>query len=159
MSASRVDRILNFRQATDQIGTAGQPTPDQFADIKAAGYDVVINLAMPDSTNAIANEAELAAAHGMEYLHIPVMWDEPKLRDLQRFLEALDRFQGRRIFVHCALNWRVSAFMFLHQVIEQQVDKEIARQGLEHIWQPNATWEAFIAAALDEHGIRDWRGG
>jgi protein tyrosine phosphatase (PTP) superfamily phosphohydrolase (DUF442 family) len=159
MPTTAVERILNFRQVSDQIGTAGQPTANQFADIKAAGYDVVINLAMPDSSNAIPDEADLVASHGMEYLHIPVVWEEPTLQDLSRFLEAMERYQGSRIFVHCALNWRVSAFVFLGQVIEQAVDYQRARLALEQVWQPNATWEDFIARALAEHGIRESRGG
>lgn len=151
MSKPGVDRILNFRKISDRIGTAGQPAADQFADIKAAGYDVVINLAMPDSTHAIPNEADLVAAQGMEYIHIPVVWEEPTEQDLQKFFEALARTEGQRVFVHCAMNWRVSAFMFLHQVIEQRVHTETARRGLEQIWQPNATWEAFLAQALERH--------
>lgn len=158
MSTSRVDRILNFRRVSDSVGTAGQPTAEQFADIKAAGYDVVINLAMPDSTNAIPNEAELVAAHGMEYVHIPVVWEEPGEQDLQRFLEAMRRYQGHRVFVHCAMNWRVSAFVFLLQVIEQQVDQETSRQALDEVWQPNAIWEAFISKVLQKHGVREQRG-
>lgn len=156
MSTSSVDLILNFREVSDLIGTAGQPTAEQLADIKAAGYDVVINLAMPDSTNAIPNEAELVAAQGMEYVHIPVVWEEPREQDLQRFLEAMRRYQGHRVFVHCAMNWRVSAFIFLRQVIEQQVGRDTARQALGEVWQPNATWEAFIARVLEKHGVRDW---
>jgi protein tyrosine phosphatase (PTP) superfamily phosphohydrolase (DUF442 family) len=153
MSATGVEGILNYREISERIGTAGQPTEGQFADIKAAGYDVVINLAMQDSTNAVSREAEIVAAQGMEYLHIPVVWEEPSLLDLQRFLAAMARYQRHRIFVHCAMNWRVSAFMFLYQVIEQQTGQEMARQALDDVWQPNAIWESFLAQALETYGV------
>ena len=155
MRNSRDDRILNFRRITDLIGTAGQPTAEQFADIKASGYEVVINLAMADSTNAVANEAELVAAQGLEYVHIPVVWEKPTKQDLQRFFEAMTRHQGRRVFVHCAMNWRVSAFVFLHQVIQQDEPRETAREALEDVWQPNSTWEAFITQALEDYEVYD----
>lgn len=153
MSTAGLEHIVNFRRISDGVATAGQPVAEQFADIKAAGYDVVINLAMPDSTNALLNEAEIVAGQGMEYLHLPVIWDGPTEQDLRWFFEALARYQGRKVFVHCALNWRVSAFMFLHQVIEQGVDRETARQALHSVWQPNSTWECFIGRMLEKHGL------
>ena len=70
MPASNVERIVNYLNISDTLATAGQPVRQQFRDIKAAGYDLVINLAMPDSPNALPDEAELVAAHGMEYIHI-----------------------------------------------------------------------------------------
>ena len=36
--------IKNFVQLTPLVGTAGQPTKEQFGDIAAAGYVAVINL-------------------------------------------------------------------------------------------------------------------
>jgi hypothetical protein len=41
--------ILHFLPISARIGTAGQPTAAQFALIREAGYDVVINLALPTS--------------------------------------------------------------------------------------------------------------
>jgi protein tyrosine phosphatase (PTP) superfamily phosphohydrolase (DUF442 family) len=155
MSTSRVEGILNFRKISDRVGTAGQPTAEQFAAIKAAGYDIVINLAMPDSTNAIANEAELVAAQGMEYVHIPVVWEQPEQQDLEDFFEVMASHQEHQVFVHCALNWRVSCFIFLYEVIDQGAEPQTARRALHEIWQPNATWERFIARALDLHAVRD----
>jgi protein tyrosine phosphatase (PTP) superfamily phosphohydrolase (DUF442 family) len=122
-------------------------------DIRAAGYDVVINLAMPDSTGAIPNEAELVAEQELAYAHIPVVWDDPMEEDLVEFFEAMDRYQGHRIFVHCALNWRVSSFVFLHQVIVRGIPQEIAHQALYDVWQPNPVWERFIARILDKHRV------
>jgi protein tyrosine phosphatase (PTP) superfamily phosphohydrolase (DUF442 family) len=155
MRNSRDDRILNFRRITDLIGTAGQPTAEQFADIKASGYEVVINLAMTDSTNAVPNEAELVVGQGLEYVHIPVVWEKPTSQDLERFFGAMARYQGRRVFIHCAMNWRVSAFVFLHRVIVQHEPKETARETLEDVWQPNATWAGFIAQALEDQKVQD----
>ena len=85
MAAQDVHHILNYLPISDTLATAGQPVRQQFRDIKAASYDLVINLAMPDSPNALPDEAELVAAHGMEYIHIPVVWEKPTADDLERF--------------------------------------------------------------------------
>lgn len=69
----QLTEICNFLQLSNSIATAGQPTIEQFAAIKQAGYSVVINLALPTSTNAIPNEQQIVESQGMEYMAIPVV--------------------------------------------------------------------------------------
>ena len=145
-----MQEILNYQPISDALGTAGQPTADQFAEIKAAGYDVVINLAMTDSTSALPNEAELVGAHGMDYVHIPVVWDSPTAEDLERFFTVLDNNRERRTFVHCALNMRVSCFVFLYRVLHLGIPVETARKDMLAIWQPNEVWQHFINDILKD---------
>lgn len=64
--------ILNFVQLTPHVGTSGQPLAHQFQEIADAGYKTVINLAMADSDNALADEGALVAGTGMTYIHLPV---------------------------------------------------------------------------------------
>lgn len=148
-----VKEICNYLSISDTIGTAGQPTPQQFVAIKKAGYEVVINLAMPNSTNALANERELVTQQGMDYIHIPVVWEDPTLEDLERFFAAMDRQRDRKVFVHCALNWRVSSFILLYRVIRQHVALEAAQATQSQIWEPDAVWQGFIQRALAHYGI------
>lgn len=142
-----MDQILNFVQLTDSIGTAGQPTAEQFRDIAAAGYSVVVNLAVPDSHNAVANEGSLVTATGMTYVNIPVKWEDPTLADLQRFLRTMRAFEGEKIFVHCAMNMRVSAFMFHYLTLEHGLPPERARSPILEKWAPkmDAVWQRFLA--------------
>lgn len=146
--------ILNFVRISDRLGTAGQPTAGQFEAIREAGYEVVINLALSTSTNALADEAQTVTALGMEYLHIPVIWESPTQADLDRFFEAIDRRQGRLVFVHCAMNMLVSAFVLLYRVIRQGLPLETAREAMLQIWEPDPTWAEFIAKALDRYRDR-----
>jgi SAM-dependent methyltransferase/protein tyrosine phosphatase (PTP) superfamily phosphohydrolase (DUF442 family) len=148
MSPQNMDDICNYLRISESLGTAGQPTSDQFADIRAVGYEVVINLAMPTSTNALPNERELVTGLGMDYLHIPVVWEAPTLSDLARFFQAMDENWHRRVFVHCALNMRVSVFVLLYRILRLGVPLEIASEALERIWHPNPVWQAFIDEAL-----------
>ena len=154
MPATKIEDLLNYLAISDTIGTAGQPTPAQFAAIKAAGYDVVVNLAMPDSANALPNEQQLAAGQGMLYIHIPVVWEHPTAQNLEQFFDVMARCRGKRVFVHCALNMRVSAFVYLYRIIWLGVSKETAWQDLLKIWEPNPAWKRFLDDSLAEYGVR-----
>lgn len=139
--------IFNFRGISAGLGTAGQPTAQQFPFIRGAGYEVVINLALPTSENALANEGAIVAGLGMAYIHIPVDFSRPTARDFEAFATVLDALRGRKVFVHCAMNMRVSAFVFLYRVSRGEVTRAVALQDLRAIWEPDAVWSRFI----DEH--------
>ncbi len=147
MATPQLSDIYNFQATTERLGTAGQPTSDQFDAVKAAGYEVVINLAMGNTPRDLPNEPQLLTDHGFDYIHIPVVFDQPTTEDLTRFFDAMDANQGKKCFVHCIANARVSAFVFLYRVLRQGVPVEEARTLMHQIWTPNETWQAFI----DEH--------
>jgi protein tyrosine phosphatase (PTP) superfamily phosphohydrolase (DUF442 family) len=149
-----MDGIPAFLQISERLGTAGQPAPEQFAVIAAAGYEALVNLAMPDSTNALPNEAELAREQGLEYVHIPVVWEAPTLADLERFLTVMEFYQGRKVLVHCAMNMRVSCFVLLYRVLKEGVSLEKAMEAMHRIWQPDEVWQAFIERSLADYGYR-----
>lgn len=144
--------VLNFLQISEFVGTGGQPTAEQFSEIEAAGYGVIVNLAMADSSNALPNEAELVREQRMEYVHIPVVWEDPRDVDLDRFFEVMALYRDRKIFVHCALNWRVSSFVYLYRVIQQGVPMKVAGESLFKIWKPNPVWQSFIERSLFRFG-------
>ncbi len=152
-----MDQILNFIQLTESVGTAGQPTPEQFAEIARAGYAAVVNLAVPDSHNAVANEGSLVTATGMTYVNIPVKWEDPTLRDLQRFIKTMRAFEGERVFVHCAMNMRVSAFMYHYLTIEQGLPPVQARSPILEKWEPkmDEVWKRFLALTPEAVRGRD----
>ncbi|MBN1139339.1 MAG: hypothetical protein JXM73_22370 [Anaerolineae bacterium] len=143
-----LQEISSYLRICDTLATAGQPAPEQFAAIRDAGYQVVINLAMPTSTNALPNEAEIVAGLDMDYVHIPVAWENPTPVDLECFFAAMNRYRGHKVFVHCAMNMRVSAFVLLYRVIRQGAPLETAKEALSRIWEPDATWQRFIDNSL-----------
>ena len=73
MEGGDLDQITNYLKISEDLGTAGQPFRQQFNFVKEAAYDVVVNLALPTSTNAIPDEGDLVRSLGMEYIHIPVL--------------------------------------------------------------------------------------
>ncbi len=135
--------ISNFLQLSDRIATAGQPTIDQYPAI-AAGYQVVINLALTDSPNALADECAIASNLGLEYIQLPVIWTEPTLADFQAFMNIMDKYSAQKVFVHCAANKRVSAFLYLYRQLAEGIDEPTAHKDLAKIWIPNSIWQDFI---------------
>lgn len=148
MATTPLSTIYNILPIADDLGTSGQPTSAQLATIKEAGYEVVINLATGTTPRDLPNEAAVVAAQGMDYIHIPVVWEKPTASDLERFFEAMDATQGKKRFVHCIANMRVSAFVLLYRVLRQGLPLEEARASMARIWQPNPIWQQFIDTAL-----------
>ncbi len=140
---SALEAIYNFLPLSDSIATAGQPTEAQFSAVKAAGYEVIVNLALPESTNALPHEQAIVESQGLKYVHIPVVWESPTMEDFQRFVTVLDTHSDQKVFVHCAANMRVSAFIYLYRRLKG-IPADTAQQDLQQIWTPNETWQAFI---------------
>lgn len=140
---TQIENIANFLQISDRLATAGQPTVEQYSAIVSAGYRVVINLALNDSPNALADEGSIARELGLEYIQIPVEWNAPTIEDFQAFRTTMDTHLEDKIFVHCAANKRVSAFVYLYRICHG-VDESIARQDLTKIWTLNEIWAKFI---------------
>ena len=144
-----LNHIRDFLRIDDGLATSGMPQPDDFAALRQAGFDVVINLALPTSDNAMPNEGELVSAQGMTYVHIPVKFDAPQPADFDRFTRVLDACDGQRVFVHCAANMRVSAFVFLHRLLHG-TERATAERDLTRIWKPDGAWREFVNQRLAE---------
>lgn len=145
---SPLQEIPAFLPLGEHIGSAGQPSAAQFALVAAAGYQTVVNLAKADSPGALADEPERVRGLGLDYVHIPVEFSAPQLDELWQFFEVLERDAGRRVFVHCIANKRVSAFMFLYRVLRLGHPIHDAEMALHRIWTPDPVWQDFIDRAL-----------
>jgi protein tyrosine phosphatase (PTP) superfamily phosphohydrolase (DUF442 family) len=144
----KLETITNFLKVSENLATAGQPTPGQFNAIKKAGYQVVINLALTDSPGALLDETSLVVRLGMAYYHIPVIWEKPDPKDLQRFFEMMDQEKEKKIFVHCMLNFRATAFVYLYSIIRLGEPPEAPAEMMRQVWEPDETWQAFIDSML-----------
>jgi protein tyrosine phosphatase (PTP) superfamily phosphohydrolase (DUF442 family) len=138
-----MNEIINCIQVTDTIATSGQPTKEQFKRIADNGFDVVINLAM-HNRGALKKEDKIVTQNGMIYYHIPILWEQPSKERLQIFLQTLKMLQeqGKKVFIHCILNHRVSVFIYHYKksILKQNDAKLIAPKDFV----PNEIWQAFI---------------
>ena len=138
------DRIINYVQLTEDIATSGQPRPEDFPAMAEAGYSAVVNLAMPDSPGAFPEEGGRAAEAGLCYFHIPVPFDAPRPGHLALFIKILKALAGKKIWVHCAMNYRVSAFMFHYLRLVHGLAPEQARSPVFEEWEPDEVWQEFL---------------
>ena len=84
--------IYNYRHASPQLATSGQPTEAGLAAIAAAGFEVVINLALHDDPRySLADEPGTVRQLRMDYVHIPVQFAHPTAGDFAAFAAALER--------------------------------------------------------------------
>jgi protein tyrosine phosphatase (PTP) superfamily phosphohydrolase (DUF442 family) len=144
-----VAAIYNYRPIDARLATSGQPNEEQLAAIAAEGYEVIINLALHDDPRySLPDEAGTARALELDYVHIPVKFGAPTAQDLYTFFEAMEYHAHRRIWVHCAANMRVTAFLGLFLVLRQGYSEERAFEPMRSVWNPNPTWSAFIASQL-----------
>ena len=141
--------IINHFQVTDDISSSGQPTVEQFDEISSGGFDVVINLAMPDHENSIANEGSIVTSLGMTYIHIPVPFDSPDEEHFATFSGYMDALNDKRVWVHCIVNARVSAFLFRYLQDSRSFTAAEATTPILAQWLPNMdkVWKAFISHA------------
>lgn len=150
MINSALSGIYKIRAVDESLCTSGQPTVAQLREIAAAGFKTVINLALHDDPRySLPDEAGTVKSLGMSYIHIPVQFSTPTRKDLLDFFAAMKASEGQKIWVHCAANIRVSAFLGLYRVIEQRWEREAAFAQLSDLWQPDEVWSAFINSALE----------
>ena len=133
-----IEDIYNYLPISDTLGTSGQPTVEQFHSVRAAGYTTVINLLPHDTENSLKNEAAL------RYIHIPVRYT-PTEENFTEFVRSMQAVSEEKVWVHCAANARVSAFLYRYRCAVLGEDEVTAKEDLKQIWEPFGVWKKFIS--------------
>ena len=138
--------IRNWQRRPDGITTSGRLTPDDPARLAAIGVRHVVNLALGDHPEALADEERLLAEQGIAFTHIPVPFDQPEPAHIAALHRVLAEADGP-VHVHCIMNYRVTAFMYL---LDRQagVPKAEARDRLMRVWDPLSS---------DDPALKPWR--
>jgi protein tyrosine phosphatase (PTP) superfamily phosphohydrolase (DUF442 family) len=147
--------IYNYLYWNGKLSSSGMPKPEQLKSVAKAGVQVVINLATSKSEGAIPNEGELVRNLGMEYIHIPVDWNNPTKQNLDDFMRPMDDHQDEHVLVHCQANFRASAFVSLHRVLRQGWQVDDALEVMHKIWheEENPIWNMFIEDMLNRQEV------
>lgn len=144
--------IRGWQRLSDRVTTSGKLDPGDPARLAASGVRHVINLALNEHPEALADEAGAMAAQGIAYTHIPVPFDAPELGHYAAFKAALAGDDP--VHVHCIMNWRVSAFFYLlHR--EQGMAEAEARSLMAQQWDPLGSDDTRVApwrALLEQLG-------
>jgi protein tyrosine phosphatase (PTP) superfamily phosphohydrolase (DUF442 family) len=147
-----MEKLTNFYQIAQNVGTAGQPTAEQFSDIAKTGYSTVVNLAMHDSDNAIPEEGHIVTSLGMTYIHMPVPFEAPTADHVRKFFGIMDALVNENVFVHCAVNARVSAFMHQYLTLRKGVPSAQATSPLLEQWLPEMddNWKSIMGLKIGD---------
>jgi protein tyrosine phosphatase (PTP) superfamily phosphohydrolase (DUF442 family) len=140
-----LDDIKNFIAIDERIATAGQPSEDELREVAGEGYGAVVNLGLLNPEYCLPDEAGLAASLGLAYRHLPVSFDAPAAADFDAFVAQMDAWAAQRVFVHCAANFRVSAFMAVYGEMRLGWERDRAERHARTFWEPNRTWQRFVA--------------
>lgn len=145
-----VENIKHYHYIDEQLASSGQPQAHEFEAIASNGYQVIVNLAMHNSSNAVLEEEAIVTALKMSYVHLPVPFDAPTTHHLRAFFEVMRNHKTNKVWVHCALNYRASAFLYqYYRMVLNQSDSK-ARDVMLPSWEPNKVWQQFLALNADD---------
>lgn len=138
--------IYNFKQVNEQILTSGQPTEAQLTAAASEGVQTVINLTTFSPSYSLPDEAGLVASLGMAYVHIPIPWDSPQKTHFEQFEQAMKTAKNSKTLIHCAANYRVTAFFSLYAMKHLGWSAKQADELMAHVWVPGQypIWDEFV---------------
>ena len=142
----------NFRVINDRLTSSGVVGKDRLRALASQGYQVVINLLPDTSEHAVPDERNIVESQRLEYIHIPVDFARPEQSDFAQFSDAMDRTSNKKAHLHCAANYRVSAFYSLFAIKRGYWDVEQGLDFIHSLWRPAdyPGWSEFIAEILGE---------
>lgn len=148
-----VDQAFNFVAVSESVSTAGLLDERQLSSLREEGYKAVINLLPHDSEYAIEREPDIVAKQGIEYFYVPVDFSAPSEADLDEFYAAMDACRDRKLLIHCAANYRVSAFFGIYAYENLGWSASSARDFISSIWRPDERppWGEFVSRHLPTH--------
>ena len=110
-----LEGIVNFRQYSDKFASSGQPSAEQFAAIAEQGFERIVYIAFTNNQNALPDADQVVKGLGMEYMHVPVAFDNPLPDDFYAFADSMQRNTDKKTLLHCQVNARATAFSFFVQ--------------------------------------------
>ncbi len=144
--------IRNWQRRSAKLTTSGRLEAHDPARLAEAGVMHVVNLALDDHEEALEDERAKLEEHSIAYTHIPVPFDAPTMDHAAQLRAAMESADGP-IHIHCIMNYRVSAFLYLLD-IEDGVPQEAAHARMAQIWDPLTSdhpmarpWKELLEAA------------
>ncbi len=138
--------ILNPQQVHPLLVTSGQPDLEILIQIREEGFQNIINLALQDASHALPHEDRIVLQQGMDYYHLPLLWDQPSVSQGLVILELVHHLREQPTWLHCSLNKRVACVIYLYRRYYMGIDLPTAQALLEQIWQPDPTWTGWMFA-------------
>ena len=145
-----VNEAYNYKNINESVSTSGLLNEDQLGELKAEGYQVVINLLPDDSQYAVANERTIVEGQDLNYIPIPVDFSAPTTENYLEFSTAMIKHSDKKVLAHCAANFRVSAFyaIYAHKNLEWSATQ--SESFIDSMWKldEHPQWRVFVTQAL-----------
>jgi protein tyrosine phosphatase (PTP) superfamily phosphohydrolase (DUF442 family) len=146
-------RAPNVVEISPQLVTAGQPSAEALAELRARGFGAVVYLVPPTAHDAVRDESTIVGRQGLVFVNLPIPFNEPTARDVETFFTILRGLQDRKVLVHCQVNMRASTLVFLYRAIALREDPRVAWDAVARVWSPNGPWKNLVQEQLLVHKI------
>lgn len=140
--------IRNFLPITERVAGGGPPTAATIAEMKALGYSTIINLRTL-AEPGVAEEAALAEAAGLHYVHIPVSGTTTNLRNALALSEALASAPEGRILLHCGSGSRAGAMWGLKEALEHGLSHDQAAEVARRSGMRSERLESAVRSSVE----------
>lgn len=118
-------QLPNMGQPLEGVITAGQPSPEAFEKLNAAGIKTVVSLRMPGEAGRWG-EQDKAQQMGLRFVSIPIGGSQDLTREnVQKLADVLAQESGD-ILVYCGSSNRVGALLALRAAWLQGADVDSA---------------------------------
>ena len=141
--AEHTGPVMNYHRIDERLVTGGHFVDDGLAVLKTEGVTVVIDL----RDKPPAGQKEKLAEKGIEWINVPIEWNDPETADFEHFSKVMQAHQADHVLVQCAANYRASAMTYLYRVVVEQVDEDDAGKDLYAVWTPveeNQKWSDYM---------------
>ena len=146
-----VSDLHRYLEYSDSYASSSQPSEEELKVVAESGVQRVIYIALNDSHGALKDEDKIVKSLGMQYVHIPVDFKNPTLKDFQDFVSLMQSKPDMNTLLHCQVNLRASTFSFLYRTIFQDVPVAQAKADMDSIWEPNKDWFKFIQTVASHY--------
>jgi uncharacterized protein (TIGR01244 family) len=127
--------VLNYREFANDLCSAGQPSAEQWAQLRDAGVSHVLNIRPNEELPGINEEAQVHQA-GMQYAHLPIASADSLTAEAVDELAAhIAQVRSGKLLIHCGSGNRVGALLalYVHRYHGASIEEAIAygqRAGL-----------------------------
>ena len=146
-----IRKAYNFKEVNELVSCSGTLKKVNLQSLADEGYEVVTNLLPDDSEYAVNGEKGDLEKSGIRYVYIPVDWDEPKHSDFEIFESEMNAITGKKVHIHCAANYRVTAFYSIYAFKNKGWSKAEVSEFIASVWQISEypVWNKFVSAYVN----------
>ncbi len=144
------NKAYNFKEVNELVSCSGTLKKVRLQSFLDEGYFAVINLLPDESEYAVEEEKNELEKLGIHYIYIPIDWDKPINADFDLFELTLDGIKGKKVHIHCAANFRVTAFYAIYAYKKLDWTSIRVNKFIGSIWQLSEypVWDKFVSSYL-----------